>query len=103
MRRSLLALVVSFGLVTSLGSSAAVSLGNAASPQSAGKSSTASLKGRFVGTWKLVNIEQRNARGEVIPSAASGNPARTGYIIYDPAGYVAVSICLLYTSPSPRD
>ena len=95
MRRSLFPLVVSFGLVTSLGSSTAVSLGNVASLQSAGKSSTASLKGRFVGTWKLVNIEQRNAKGDVIPpaaSAASGNPNRTGYIIYDPAGYVAVSI-----------
>jgi hypothetical protein len=110
MRRNWLALVVSFGLVTSLGSSTAVSLGNAASPQPAGKTSTASLKGRFVGTWKLVSIEQRNARGEVIPpaaSAASGSPNRTGYIIYDPAGYVAVSIMPVgrkkYAGPQPTE
>jgi hypothetical protein len=46
---------------------------------------------RFVGTWKLVSIETRNAKGEVVPPAA-GAANRTGYIIYDPAGYVAVSI-----------
>ena len=50
------------------------------------------LKDRFVGTWKLIDIEQRNTKGEVIQptSAAPGN--RTGYLIYDPAGYIAVSI-----------
>ena len=51
------------------------------------------LKDRFVGTWKLVNIETRNAKGEVVPPA---NPAasqnRTGYIIFDDAGYMAVTI-----------
>jgi len=62
MRRNLLALVVSLGLVASLGLSPVVSLGNAASPQSAGKSTAASLKGRFVGTWKLVNIDSETPR-----------------------------------------
>ena len=32
------------------------------------------LKDRFVGTWKLVNIETRNAKGEIVPPA---NPNAT--------------------------
>jgi hypothetical protein len=59
---------------------------------------------RFVGTWKLVNIEQRNAKGDVI-APTSGN--RTGYLIYDPAGYVAVSIMPVgrktYAAAQPTD
>src|SRR5262245_66481452 len=50
------------------------------------------LKDRFVGTWKLVSIETRNAKGEVVPPAAGANQNRTGYIIYDDAGYMAVTI-----------
>jgi hypothetical protein len=92
MRRILLALLVSLGLVTSSGFSPAAAQGKASNRQSAARTSAGSLKERFVGTWKLVNIEQRNAGGQVIPPAATGNPNRTGYIIYDPAGYVAVSI-----------
>jgi hypothetical protein len=107
MRGHPLALVVSLGLVISLGFSSAVAQGNASNRQPAGKASSASLKDRFVGTWKLVNIEQRNARSEVIPPAASPNPNRTGYIIYDPAGYVAVSIMPVgrkkYAGPQPTD
>src|SRR5688572_21794669 len=49
------------------------------------------LKDRFVGTWKLVSIETRNAKGEAVPAAAA-NQNRTGYIIYDDAGYMAVTI-----------
>jgi hypothetical protein len=51
------------------------------------------LKDRFVGTWKLVSIETRNAKGEVVPPAAgAANQNRTGYIVYDDAGYMAVTI-----------
>jgi len=50
------------------------------------------LKDRFVGTWKLVNIETRNAKGEVIPPAAGANQDRIGYIVFDDAGYMAVTI-----------
>lgn len=91
MRKSLLAAFVSFGLVTSFGFSSAADQGNASDGQSAAKASPGSLKDRFVGTWKLVSIEQRNAKGEIIPPA-TGNQNRVGYIIYDPAGYMAVSI-----------
>jgi hypothetical protein len=64
----------------------------AAAPQAAGQSAPNALKSRFIGTWKLVNIEQRNAKGEVIAPTPAAPGNRTGYLIYDPAGYMAVSI-----------
>src|SRR5919198_4653653 len=60
---------------------------NAAKP-----SAGSALKDRFVGTWKLIDVEQRNAKGEVIQPSSAAPGSRTGYLIYDPAGYVAVSI-----------
>lgn len=59
--------------------------------QREGAAGGGSLRDQFIGTWRLVGMEQRSATGEVVPPAA-GAPERTGYIIYDPAGYVAVSI-----------
>ena len=91
MRKTLLPPLVSLSLVTILGFSIAATEANAPGGQSSARASTGSLKDRFVGTWKLVSMEQRNAKGEVIPPASPA-PNRTGYIIYDPAGYVAVSI-----------
>jgi hypothetical protein len=88
MRRNLLAVV---GLVTLFEFSSAATQVNVPNRQSAGTSG-ASLKDRFIGTWKLVSFEQRGAGGEVIPTAAGAITSRTGYIIYDPAGYMAVSI-----------
>jgi hypothetical protein len=89
MRRTLLALFVATGLLTSLGVSPAAAQGSPPNRQEG----SGSLKDRFVGTWKLVSVEQRNAKGDVVtPAANAANQNRTGYIIYDPAGYVAVSI-----------
>ena len=62
-----------------------------AAAQREGATSAGALRDRFIGTWKLVDSEQRNSRGEVVPPAA-GTAERTGYLIYDPAGYMAVSI-----------
>lgn len=47
---------------------------------------------RFAGVWKLVSEETRNAQGQVVqgPNAASGG--RFGFITYDPAGYMGVTI-----------
>lgn len=47
---------------------------------------------RFAGVWKLVAEETRDATGQIVasPNAASGG--RFGYITYDPAGYVGVTI-----------
>src|SRR3954468_13567158 len=87
MRRNLLALLVATGLLTSLDVAPDAAQGTAPNRPAA----TGSLKDRFVGTWKLASVETRNAKGEVIPPAANaGKP--TGYIIYDPAGNMAVSI-----------
>jgi hypothetical protein len=48
---------------------------------------------RFAGVWKLVGEETRDAKGQTVsprPYAADGG--RFGYIVYDPAGYVGVTI-----------
>jgi hypothetical protein len=47
---------------------------------------------QFAGVWKLVGEETRDAKGDVVagPNAASGG--RFGFIAYDPAGYVGVTI-----------
>ena len=110
MRRSLLAPIVLAGVVAFCEFPTDAAQGNAPNRPSATRTSTRpSPKDRFVGTWKLVNTEQQNARGEVIPpaSAAPGNPNRTGYIIYDPTGYMAVSIMPVgrtkYVGAQPTD
>ena len=92
MRKNVLALVVVLASAPFLLHESARAQTAGASGQPLAKAPAAkSLKSRFVGAWKLVSIETRNAKGEVVPPAAgAGN--RTGYIIYDPAGYVAVSI-----------
>ena len=47
---------------------------------------------RFVGTWKLISTEQRDAKGQVIAPATPPPPGRLGFITYDPAGYMGVVI-----------
>jgi len=108
MRRTLLAVFVSLGLVALSGSSTATRGIAPGGPSAAQASSRSQVKDRFVGTWKLVSIEQRNAAGAAIPpAAASQDQNRIGYIVYDPAGYVAVSIMPLgrkkYAGPQPTD
>ena len=50
--------------------------------------STTRIEDRFVGTWRFVSIEQRNARGELLP-VISG---RTGFIIYTPTGHMSLQL-----------
>lgn len=47
---------------------------------------------RFSGTWKLVSTERRGPDGKVIPPDNPNTPVSLGYIVYDPAGYMAVTI-----------
>src|SRR5262245_33094403 len=50
---------------------------------------------RFAGTWRLVGIERIGPNGELLPPPAPpafGSPNATGIIIYDPDGYMAVTI-----------
>lgn len=50
--------------------------------------STSRIEDRFVGTWRFVSIEQRNAEGEPLPVISD----RTGFIIYTPTGHMAVQL-----------
>jgi hypothetical protein len=91
MRKKVLAFVVVLASTPFLLHTGAGAQSAAAPKPTAAKTSAKSVKDRFVGAWKLVNIETRNAKGDVVPPAG-GAVNRTGYIIYDAAGYVAVSI-----------
>jgi Lipocalin-like domain len=103
MRGHVAALLGSLGLVISLGFSTAATQGTARTGQAGGNGA---LRDRFIGTWSLVSIEQRNAQGGVIPNAP-GAADRYGYIVYDPAGYMAVSIAPVgrtkYAGAQPTD
>jgi len=93
MRKTLLAFVVVFASIPFLVHPDVGAQSAGAPGQPAAKASGKSLSSRFVGAWKLAGIETRNAKGEVVPPAGGAAAApRTGYIIYDAAGYVAVSI-----------
>jgi hypothetical protein len=106
MRKTLLPLFVSLGLVAVVAVSVASTKANAPIGQSSARASNGSVKDRFVGTWRLVSMEQRNAKGEVVAPTTPA-PNRTGYIIYDPAGYMAVSIMPVgrkkYSAQQPTD
>jgi Lipocalin-like domain len=61
---------------------------------------------RFAGVWKLVGEETRDAEGQTVargPNANSGG--RFGYIVYDPAGYMGVTLSWLkrptFAGPQP--
>jgi len=47
---------------------------------------------RFAGVWKLIAEETRDASGRTIGGAPAASGGRFGYITYDPAGYVGVTI-----------
>jgi hypothetical protein len=48
---------------------------------------------RFAGIWKLVTQETRDAKGQIVPSGPNANTdGRFGFIVYDPAGYMGVTM-----------
>jgi hypothetical protein len=66
------------------------------------------LQNRFVGSWKLASVEQWNVQRDVVaPAVSAATTLPTGYLIYDSAGYMAVSIMPVgrkkYTAPQPTD
>ena len=68
---------------------------NAPTSVGAGTSDPAAIRAantRFAGVWKLVAEETRDANGQIVagPNAASGG--RFGFITYDPAGYMGVTL-----------
>jgi hypothetical protein len=46
---------------------------------------------RFAGIWKLVSQETLDAKGQIVPPGPNAT-GRLGYVVYDPAGYMAVTI-----------
>ena len=51
---------------------------------------------RFAGVWKLVGEETLDANGQSVPRGAdAGSGGRFGYIVYDPAGYMGVTLSWL--------
>jgi Lipocalin-like domain len=71
----------------------------AASPQGAKRPSAVeasrAANHRIVGTWKLIAIERFAPNGEFLPPPAPpafGSPNPTGFIVYDAAGYMGVTI-----------
>lgn len=51
---------------------------------------------RFAGVWTLVGEDTRDANGQIVPRGPdAGNGGRFGYIVYDPAGYVSVTLSWL--------
>src|SRR5262249_2916813 len=91
MRKKGLAFVVVLTTIPFLVHTRAVAQSAGTSSQSAAQCAGKCLSSGFGGAWKLAGIETRNAKGEVVPRAG-GAATPTGYIIYDAAGYVAVSI-----------
>jgi hypothetical protein len=87
-------------LIGSLGVLAAAAWPQATAPQTATRSPAADgsrtdASNRFVGTWKLVSIERIDTNGAVLPPAAPpavGSPNATGYLVYDAAGYMGLTI-----------
>jgi hypothetical protein len=53
------------------------------------------VNNRFAGVWKLVGEETRDANGQVVVRGANGGNPRTGFIAYDPAGYMCVVLAWL--------
>ena len=99
MRVFVFALVIGIGaLVASSGISAQRESGppSRAAEATVDKAAAAAVRAantRFAGVWKLVGEETRDANGQVVapdPNAASGG--RFGYITYDPAGYMGVTL-----------
>jgi hypothetical protein len=89
-----------YALCGSLAVLAASAWPEAARSAAAGQSSTSraaegDARSRFAGTWKLLTIERLGAKGEVLPPAqppAFGSPNPVGFIVYDAAGYMGVTI-----------
>jgi hypothetical protein len=46
---------------------------------------------RFAGIWKLIGQETRDKNGQMVPLTPNAI-GRLGYIVYDPAGYMGVTI-----------
>ena len=87
MRRFGLSLFIGIGaLIATSGASAQRGRGQPPDPAAVRAANT-----RFAGIWKLVSQESRDAKGQIVPPGPNAT-GRFGYIVYDPGGYMAVTI-----------
>ena len=90
MRRFLIVLVSSVALMTPAGCGDSAPPEEVAAPiPEVAASPTADAQSRFAGAWTLVRIERRHANGELVVPPIED---RVGYLIYDPSGYMGVTI-----------
>ena len=85
--------VLAVFLVAGIG--AVVATGGVRAQQGAGSpvdaAAARAANSRFTGTWKLASQEIRDPKGQAVPLTPN-NTGRLGYIVYDPAGYMGVTI-----------
>lgn len=64
---------------------------------------------RFAGIWKLVAEEMRDSKGQIVLPRNASNGGRFGYIAYDAAGYMGVTLSWLKqptfaaSQPTPQE
>src|SRR6185436_11715095 len=92
-RTSLVALLIGVGAIVGTDSPSAQQGGGGG--QTPASPAPPALNRQFAGIWKLVSQETRDAKGQIVPpnpATAVNTEARLGFIVYDPAGYMAVVI-----------
>ena len=95
MSRKLLVLLVSFAVVVWSGCTGAAPAVDHGDDSPTTDMSTEDPKAPFVGNWELVRVERIGADGELLPSPeppSFGSRGAVGYIMYDPSGYMGVTI-----------
>ncbi len=89
MRRSPMALLGVLALVAPAACGESGSADAVADPMPSADVPAADPQSRFAGAWSLARMERRDAAGELLSPPIED---RLGYIIYDAAGYMAVTL-----------
>lgn len=97
MRATVIALLISVGAFIAVDHVRAAAQGQRGGGRGAAPDAAAvrAANNQFAGIWKLVSQETRDAKGQLVPpnpTAAANTEGRLGFIVYDPAGYMAVVI-----------
>ena len=89
MRRILVAGVGALGLIASGWLQQPPS---AHAAQQTGKPQSGDARSRFAGTWRLVSQDRLGPKNELLPPQTPAGAGQIGFIIYDPAGFMGVTI-----------
>jgi Lipocalin-like domain len=82
--------IVSVAILTAITVSLLLADVRSTSAQASGQSDrSAGDSHKFIGTYRLVAIEQKDDKGQWVPTARSNS---LGYILYDPTGHMAAQI-----------